>query len=388
MDDQRFLELMERYLEDGTDADEQVELCLMIASGRYDAQLEQRVEASLVNRTDHVPMNEERSQTILQKILTNSDKSMVVAMPARRRLLRYVAAASIVLLAGAAIYFGILKRSDKELIAKETPTVMDALPGGDHAVLTLADGRVIVLDSTQGTITRQGEVQVINLHGQLKYEGEAGPGNGQVAYHTVATPRGGQYQLVLADGSKVWLNAASSIRFPTAFFGAERKVELQGEGFFEIVHNSKQPFVVNVNGAEVRDLGTSFNINGYANEETLQLTLVEGLARISSEGQTSLVKPGQQALVTYQNEIKVQEVNVGPFLAWKENKFYFNSMDINTIARQLSRWYDVDVEVRGNITQHFTGIISRKVPASQVFRMLEQTGAVRFRWEGRKVVIE
>jgi transmembrane sensor len=210
----------------------------------------------------------------------------------------------------------------------------------------------------------------------------------EVVYNTISTPRGGQYQLMLADGSKVWLNAASSLRFPASFVGKERKVELLGEAYFEVAKNAKMPFKVKVNGMEVEVLGTHFNINSYENESTIRTTLLEGSVKINKNNSSSLLKPGQQAQMNKAGEIKIiNDADVEEAIAWKEGKFQFDRADIHDIMRQLTRWYDVDVEYKGTVSSHFGGTISRDVNLSQVLNMLHLTGEVKFQVEDRKVVV-
>jgi ferric-dicitrate binding protein FerR (iron transport regulator) len=193
---------------------------------------------------------------------------------------------------------------------------------------------------------------------------------------------------MLSDGSKVWLNAASSLRFPASFAGKERKVELLGEAYFEVAKNAAMPFKVKVNGMEVEVLGTHFNINSYENESTVRTTLLEGSVKINNNNSSSLLKPGQQAQVNKAGEIKIiNNVDVEEAIAWKEGKFQFDRADIHDIMRQLARWYDVDVEYKGSVSSHFGGTISRDVNLSQVLNMLHLTGEVKFQIEDRKVIV-
>ena len=227
-----------------------------------------------------------------------------------------------------------------------TPKTEDIAPGGDKAILTLADGTKVVLDTAgNGAITRQGNVTVIKLNGQLAYQPSTLTSTSTLTYNTISTPRGGQYQLVLADGSKVWLNAASSLRFPTAFAGKERRVEVTGEAYFEVAHDAAMPFIVQRGEAEVKVLGTHFNINGYEDEPSLKITLLEGKVRVSSRDQTAVLKPGQQAQLQTTNS-KLQttnQVDIDEVVAWKNGLFQFEQADIKTIMRQVARWYNVDV---------------------------------------------
>lgn len=234
---------------------------------------------------------------------------------------------------------------------------------------------------------------VVNLAGKLKYEG-AGT---NAEYNTIATPRGGQYQIVLPDGSKVWLNAASSIRFPTAFTSKERVIELTGEAYMEIAANAKQSFVVKARGAQIQVLGTSFNINAYEEESSVRTTLIGGSVRLSSLGKSSsqgagsvILRPGQQADVFPDLDTKIQvqsTPNIDQTLAWKNGFFIFNDVPIHTVMRQIARWYDLEVIYEGNVDKLFHATIPRNVPISRVLKALELTKSVKFKVEGRKVIV-
>ena len=195
--------------------------------------------------------------------------------------------------------------------------------------------------------------------------------------------------MVLADGSKVWLNAASSLRFPAAFTGKERKVELMGEGYFEVAKNASMPFKVEVNGMEVEVLGTHFNINSYNDEPAIRTTLLEGSVKINKNNTTSLLKPGQQAEVNSAGEVRIiNDAGIDEAVAWKNGKFQFDRADIYAVMRQIARWYDVDIEYKGAaIRSHFGGTISRNVNLSQVLNMLHLTGEVKCEVNGKKIMV-
>ncbi len=264
-------------------------------------------------------------------------------------------------------------------IAAETP-IRDVAPGSNKAILTLADGKRIILDSAQGNIVQRGNLKVTNLGGKLDYEGRSNT----VEYHTLSTPRGGQYKLVLPDGSDVWLNAASSITFPTAFVGKERNVTITGEAYFEVVHNAKQPFHVKVNRMNIEVLGTHFDINGYTDEPYIKTTLLEGSVKVSrNDGETVLLKPRQQARVNQLTDepITITTPDMDEVIAWKNGRFFYNNTDLKTIMRQVMRWYDVDVEYKDNIpVRYFTADISRDNNLSAILKILELSN-IHFRLE-------
>jgi ferric-dicitrate binding protein FerR (iron transport regulator) len=206
-----------------------------------------------------------------------------------------------------------------------------------------------------------------------------------VEYHTLNVPKGSKpMEVQLADGSQVWLNAASSITFPTRFSGDDRRVSITGEAYFEVSKDAGKKFLVSTNATTTEVLGTHFNINAYGNEPSVKITLLEGSVRVNG----SIIQPGQQALSAKGSVTVVDDINIEQVMAWKNGMFEFNETDIQTIMRQIERWYDVEVVFDGTITQHFNGTIPRQVNASKVLGMLEKTGGVRFSIEGKKVLVK
>lgn len=305
-----------------------------------------------------------------------------------RRWLR-VAAAILFIIAGGATWYLINRNyssAEKQTISKNDSN-KNLMPGGNRAILTLADGSKIILDSANnGAITKQGNVTVIKLdNGSLAYD--KNEGNEKVMYNTISTPRGGQYKLELADGTKVWLNAESSLEYPTSFVGNERKVTLSGEGYFEVAHDASKPFHVAVGDMTVNVLGTHFNINAYKDDGGIKTTLLEGSVDVKTPKDDLKIKPGQQADADGNFLSIHNDVNIDAVMAWKNGNFLFDRAGIRTVMKQIQRWYDVDVEYKGNVTEHFGGTISRSVNASEIFKMLEMTGGVHFLVEGRKVIV-
>lgn len=302
-------------------------------------------------------------------------------------------AAAVVVLVAAGGYF-LLNQHPRNDFAKAKPQSVplqnDIAPGGDKAVLTLADGSRVVLDSAaNGALTRQGNVTVIKLNGQLAYSAEGSKAT-EVLYNTISTPKGGQYQLVLADGSKVWLNAASSLRFPTAFTGKERRVELTGEGYFEVAHDETKPFHVSVHNMDVEVLGTHFNINAYNDEPSIKTTLLQGRVKVKKEEKLVYLNPGQQAVINpAADNIKVDyDVDTEEVVAWKNGRFQFNSANIETIMRQAARWYDADVQYQGETSETFSGGLPRSENISQLLKILEATGKVDFSIHGKRIIVQ
>ncbi len=332
-------------------------------------------------------------EKIHQKITASRRKSSKIPVVS----LKWISiAASFFLIAFSAYFFLYNTPSNSVSVVEKSskqPLINDFVPGEDKAVLTLADGSVVILDdASNGNIASQGAVQIQKVHdGKLQYQ--AGGEELETVYNSVSTPKGGKFQLTLSDGTKVWLNSSSSLKFPVVFNGNERKVELHGEGYFEVAENKQKPFKVDVAGrGEVEVLGTHFNVNAYADEASLNTTLLEGSVKVKvgSKSKPLMLAPGQQARIFPNGELKTtSDVNLEEVVAWKNGKFHFGeSTDMETVMRQIGRWYDVEVEYSGNFSgKHLGGTISRDVNASKVFQMLELTGIAKFRIVGKKVLV-
>lgn len=331
----------------------------------------------------------DRRQIILEQILGQEEppaKSVVI-----RRMTWLKVAAAVLVFALSGIYFLNRNKSVRDLsMAKNSTRQKDVRPGSNKAILTLSNGSKIVLNGAQnGMIARQSNATIVKLtNGQIAYN-QTVAGNAAVEYNTMTTPRGGQYDLVLADGTRVWLNAASSITYPTVFTGNERRVTITGEAYFEVAKNKKMPFKVNVNGREeVEVLGTHFNIMAYDNEPVIKTTLLEGSVKINKDHTLGILKPGQQAVLTPKGQLSIiDEADVDQAVAWKNGQTLFNNEDIRTIMRQISRWYDVDVEYRGEMPARlFTGGISRESNLSEVLKVLELS-KIHFTVADSKIIV-
>ncbi|HRE51048.1 MAG TPA: FecR domain-containing protein [Flavitalea sp.] len=311
--------------------------------------------------------------------------------PPVRRMVWMGWAAAIILLMGAGYYFFMATRIGKnqnELANTEQIKNDDvAPPDAVNATLILADGQRVILDSVgEGMLAVQGSVEVVKLpDGQIAYRGA---GN-EMQYNTLSNPRGSKVVgLTLADGSKVWLNAASSLRYPTVFTGKERRVEITGEAYFEVAHDPSKPFIASKGETAVRVLGTHFNINAYDDERTLDITLLEGRVSVSAADsrQPKVIEPGEQAQVDKSGKIALaNSVDINEVMAWKNDLFSFKSVGIADIMRQVSRWYDVDVVFENPVTEKFYAEVSRSTNVSILLKMLEATKAVRFNIEGKTI---
>ena len=338
---------------------------------------EKNVEDSLKQR--HIFDSEAAIEKLEQKIKAEQTRKTV----RKSRVFLYATAATVLLMAALFMVFRYTNTpSLPRHIISEKP---DLKPGGDKATLTIADGRTIALDSTQKNIVEAGNVQVTNAGGQLLYEGNSS----KEEWHTLTTPKGGQYRLVLPDGSMVWLNAASSITYPTAFTGSQRTVEITGEAYFEVMHYENRRFIVSANRITTEVLGTHFNVNAYDDEAGMKITLLEGSVKISqNNGRSAILKPGQQAQLETDGKLLVTDnINTEEVLAWKNGWFDFNDASIETIMRQVARWYGVDIRYEGKVNYHFNAEIERNVPVSKLFQLLEMTDRVHFTIKDTTIIV-
>ncbi|WP_199141253.1 FecR family protein [Pedobacter sp. ASV12] len=306
---------------------------------------------------------------------------------------RYAAAAVIVLCASVALWYNFYSSSLKD---QEKVAARPIVPGGRKAMLTLANGTKIDLThSVNGALAKEAGIEITKTaDGQLRYEIKDQHQTPSFAlYNTIETPKGGQYQIHLPDGTKVWLNAATSLKYPLSFTGAkERRVELTGEAYFEVAKDKLHPFKVISKNQEVQVLGTHFNINAYADEDNIKTTLLEGAVRVAirTKGQHAneeILKPGQQAILEA-NEIAVVEKDVAAEVAWKNGRFTFVDEPIESIMRKVARWYDVDIVYKGNMKEKaFAGSVSRYDNISKLLNTMEATNTVHFKIEGRRVIV-
>ncbi len=345
-----------------------------------------------LQRHDKV-FNDKQGDDMLSAIFQTERPEMLV-IPKPRPSFRWARLAAVVIffISVAGIFFWLRPVLPTHEVAQSKKNPFNKkdsiIAGGNKAVLTLADGSNIVLDSThKGTLVRQGNTKVVQVNmATLSYHADLETSQ-QVVYNTLATPLGGQYQLILPDGSKVWLNAASSIHFPTVFQGNERHVTVTGEAYFEVVKNAAMPFTISVKNMEVKVLGTHFDIMAYDDESSVNTTLLEGSVKVSQGGVVKTLVPGQQSLIDKTGEIKIDKADVEKVMAWKNGWFQFNGSEIKTVMRQISRWYDVEVVYTGKIPAgHFTGLVSRNNDILQVLKIMKSAG-VRFTIEGHKVIV-
>ena len=389
-----FKQLLEDYRKGKLDAEQRSVFERLLHEMESEGQSHQLMDASF---GDIPPVDAEETQAyiyerIKQQYLREVAQGSEAAPISRVHLLHRWgwAAAVLILVLGAGTYF-FLQKTPAPPVARVQP-VNDATPGTNKAILTLADGSKVTLDSAGNQIIQLGTTAIQQQGGQLQYSAQGGETS--VSYNTLTTPRGGQFQVKLPDGTKVWLNAASTLRYPTAFTGKERKVEINGEAYFEIAKNAAMPFIVDILSGQgekegtVQVIGTHFNINAYSDEATIKTTLLEGAVRILKNGSISMLFPGQQAVIDGESLHVIKESNTDEAVAWKNGIFNFEENDIQSVMRQIARWYDVDIKYENISTAHFMGTISRNVNMSEVLNMIALTGAVHFKVEGRTITVK
>lgn len=385
--------LFDRFYKNEASKEETEELALLLMENEHKAHLHQLLKQAWDKNEEKSFFSQAQSDVIFSTILGTTktkkpikEKTFPIYMP---YLKIFAVAAAIT-----GIIIGYLQnftnntnkeeQANKKVIIATKPSHTPA-PAKEGVILTLADGRRIVLDSAgKGLLTNQGNIQVTKQDGQISYKGQ----NEETVYNTMATPRAGQYSLILADGSKVWLNAASSIHFPTAFIGKERKVQITGEAYFEIAHDLSKPFHVIIDDMDVSVIGTHFNVNAYQDESVIKTTLLEGKVSIKNGSSTAVLQPGEQAQVKGIDHLEVvKEVNVEDVIAWQKGLFSLNGTDVETLTKRIARWYDIEVVHTGPWPQkRFVGSISRSVNLSDLVKALKEFG-INCRLENRKLII-
>lgn len=317
------------------------------------------------------------------------EPELIRSIPLWKRL--SVAAAVFLCISAVALYLMRPESADQYADPRTARLVEDLAPGSNKAVLILADGKQIDINSAKnGQLALQGQTAVIKTDdGKLLYQDAASPENTlNAALNTLVVPKGGQYNLTLPDGTKVWLNAASSLIFPARFSGNVREVSLKGEAYFEVAKNEKMPFHVRLDRMDVEVLGTHFNVMAYDDEPAIKTTLLEGSVKLSNGKSQKILKPGQEGVLGVTDHFVVRTANMEQAMAWKNGLFIFDDEDMPSIARKLSRWYNVSVaDERKDKTLTYTGSISKHQYVSEVLKMLELTGTLHYKIENKRVTI-
>lgn len=407
---ERFTYLFRRHVKKQCTASEKQELMDYINSGNYDLLLEQLISEQLERSSEgssflfHYPEKEMEDGAI--ETFARIQGRLYSRKVKRRRWIMVAATLFFFLTSG--IWF-MTDHSDKQqTIANNRQAHLknEIPPGSNKALLTLANGKTIALDSVHiGQMVIQGNGRIRKISsGLLSYrsgkEAEGNIGKQSVHYNTLSTPRGGQYCLILPDGSKVWINSASSIKFPTAFNGNYRQVEMQGQCYFEIARNPSKPFKVKISssgsgqkGTEALVLGTHFDVMAYPDEPDMNISLLEGSVKVETAGDKKnevIIVPGQQAQVNKEGQIRLaKHVDMEAVVAWKDGFFEFGNTSLPVIMRQLARWYDIEIAYQQQTDphKHFGGIISRSLPLSEILHMLEANG-VHCELKGRELTVK
>ena len=366
-----YKQLVRRYIENKASDREKEVFFHLLAEGKLDKYLRSAMEASA------------------ERILNTTPKSRPRITPLA---IRYTAAAALI---GLLVLTGILwnqyhhRGPDSNHPIAGTYYKNEVHPGGNHAILTLANGLHVVLDSAgKGSLGVQGASRIMKVTpGSLFYKTISGD-HSPSYYNTITTPAGGQYQVTLADGTKVWLNALSTIKFPTSFNGPDRTVELTGEAYFEVSKDKSKPFLVRANGIKVEVLGTRFNVNAYTDEATLRTTLLEGAVKLTKGNAALVLTPGQQGQTASTGGFSiVPDADTDEAVAWKNGYFSFDDADIREVMRQLARWYGIQVKYEGNPTNAlFWGKMGRDLNLTQVLSGLDKS-KVHFQLEGTMLTV-
>ena len=347
------------------------------------------------SKQDKLPVEEKEltiyKELIWQNIQQNID---VIEKPAsnRKRFFTVISvAASITLTLFIGGYYLIVRHQKERITKISIKEKQDILPGTNKAMLVLSNGKQISLASVQaGIIAQEGNITVKKQGANILSYKQVSNNNGDkpLAYNTISTPNGGQWPIIeLPDGTKVFLDAASSISFPVSF-NKERKVTITGQVYFEVIHDSKKPFRVTVKGITIEDLGTSFNVNAYDNESGIKTSLIEGSVSVAKRNEKLIIKPGEQAVTSSgSDKILSKQVDIDEIIAWKNGLFQFNHTNIDVVMRQIARWYDVEIIYKEDVSKiSFTGSLSRNLKLSKSLQMLSVTG-LHFKIEGKKIIV-
>lgn len=386
MEKQRLYQLLSAFAAGQLSETEKQELAVMLNDDSKMA--EQHIIQMMQEMPEQQMANKQEWSKLLHEVIA-VDKTAEHETPVRSIKIswwRYAAAVILLIGMGTIVYF-YTNKEEAVTVVKTNET--DIAPGGEKAILTLADGTTIILDNAaNGKLAQQGNTQVVKLsNGEITYNASE-ENTKAILWNTMSTPAAGQYQVTLPDGTKAWLNAMSSITYPTTFTGKTREVKIKGEVYFEVTSNKQKPFIVDIEGrSTVEVLGTSFNINAYDNEENIKTTLLEGSVKINANNQSAILKPGQQAVVDQTLSVN-PNANIDQAIAWKKGLFSFNDTGIKSVMRQLERWYDVKVTYQGAAPDiSLKGKMYRNVNLSAVIDFLQKTG-VNCHMEGKTIIVE
>jgi hypothetical protein len=383
--------LLTKFLDNRCDPEELEEVMDFLAADESNVLLLSVMQQDFFDSSNSCEdMSNESSGRVLSVLLQKIEPPVAVTINSNRK---YLMIAAVVAAITVGIFFLTLYFWTGQAPVKNKSCAQrfknDVQPGTNKATLTLGDGTKVDLDDAQnGTLAKQGNTAVVKAGNKLSYN-SINATDEQVVFNTVSTPRGGQYQLQLPDGTMVWLNAATVLKFPTVFTGKERRVEIKGEAYFEVAQNRSAPFIVSVNNSEVQVLGTRFNVMAYNDEASVKTTLLDGAVKFKSGVDSSILKPGQQSELLQTGKIRINTgIDIDAVMAWKNGALSFNNADLKEVMRSLSRWYDVDVEYQNvSFNQTFIGELPKSLTLIEVLKALELTGNLRFGIEGKKIIV-
>ncbi|WEK34719.1 MAG: FecR domain-containing protein [Candidatus Pseudobacter hemicellulosilyticus] len=385
---QQLVELFTHYMEKSCTPAERQELFRLLADPSYEEQLHQISEAYEAVPASGTVLNNDTSLAIWNAVRNDV---LAPSVPVRSLHKRWwwAAAAAVLLAAGFGAWQFMHPVAGTPVPVAAQPTPGPVRSGSEGVYLKLASGKAIQLDSLgNGQIADQAGTSVMLQDGNLVYAAVA---DAPVLYNTMTTLRGSRFKLSLPDGTKVWLNAASSIRYPTTFRGNERKVMVQGEAYFEVAQNKEQPFIVTVNHQEIEVLGTRFNINAYSNEPVMTTTLLEGKVKIGpaeGTGKSLILQPGEECVTTEDGQKTVNKVDVETAASWVNGRFYFKSADLGMVLRQVERWYDVRISYDKSIQAHFSGSIYITDDFSEILKLIAFSSNVKFSVDGKNITVK
>ncbi len=385
----RFDNLIYKYRHQLCTREELEELLNYLASGNYELELQEAIERQLEIVPDNIEAEEEETEAIFENI----KRTLAQTKPKRNVSPYWFSAAAAILIVGtfAINHFYSQPKPLKPIpvAAEKKPAVI--LPGGSRAILTLANGKTISLTSaSNGRLAQEGDVSVTKTKdGQLVFanQGEGGNPNNGAGLNIITTPKGGTYDIVLADGTHIWLNSGSSLTFPSSFTGPGREVQLTGEAYFEVAH-SKKPFKVITTTQTVQVLGTHFNVEAYQDEKAVKTTLLEGSVKVLRKDEKVLLAPGQMSVNNEAQPLQVRNANINEVMAWKDGLFIFDNESIAEVMRKAARWYDVEVRYENNVEEKkLFGVVSRYKTIDELLDNIALAGKIRYRIEGRRIVL-
>jgi hypothetical protein len=393
---QQMESLFQKFLDNTCTPEEINTLLEAFGDEIYEPRFRQSISKQLLDNAHYAGHENHKAdlEQIFSAIKNNISQTQInptkASYPMYQKIWYAAAIVCILLLIGGGFFYLQFKNgrlSDK--LVQQKSILHDVAPANGNVILTLSDGKKINLgDTTKGVLTQQGQSQLVLIdQKRLAYHQT---GNEQtILYNEIQTNRGSTYQITLSDGTKVWLNADSYIKFPTAFSGKDRAVEIKGEVYFEVTHDATKPFMVAVNHLKVEVLGTKFNIMAYGDEPQIKTTLTEGKIWATYEGKTLKLNPGQQAILQHQNNaFLLKDADIDKEIAWVNGLFDFDNDSIEDIMRQLARWYDVKISFERPVSTHYSGSVRRQSNISQVLKMLELAGGVQFQINDKQINIK